>query len=703
MVVVGLMAATLLIGPPAAFQEAFAQSVVTVQNGYIGLAIGGSGYYWAFDDPGHFLTDEQPMGGRFHIWTTGGDPTTSYDDGQDVNYHDSRGGVSAVPGDKWGAWQVMVDTWSSEQDGVIAHRWAQFDEADRGITSGIWGDDEDGFVSESIYVPTNKNIIKGVWYPTPAETYDPTGTQVQISANGETRGFVPIRCEMEARVMHDTVRFKFTLTNEDSFEHMVGMRVYMDATPSIEDSGTHDLRNIVSIPGYPLITDRTQIFGKDIPDAIEMFNSQEDPVHSIRMIFRGQGATPPDVVGIDDWSVVASPSWTYWYGILGRDTDPFCTWSYEPRPYDWIDDIGYGAFWKPRRLPPGRSMTIIHYIGLASSTSDFTRPTIDEPQFVASVQGPRALKYYTVSGMGQLYPDEFEIRAFVENTEQFIDLQNVSMTLILPKGLTLHPDEYGKYTKAINRISPLSEGSVAWKVIPDGSPTGILEYAVSFNAQPVGGTTVTRQIVIPATEQQPFLKNWQMISVPFDIDNPDPGAALGLLPGYRLLKYDAYQRKYVEATSLVPGEGYWLYLNQAQSTFMTPGEYSPIPWRNTNGYQIPLQKGWNLIGNPYVYAVTLGECKFYYRDYGTMDYSTAISRGLISPTVFWYDPIFRKYDWNRQGERSIQIKPWQGYWLKALRPGVTLIINPVSQIGASLGGEPVTPPSGGGVVPPPTP
>jgi len=171
--------------------------------------------------------------------------------------------------------------------------------------------------------------------------------------------------------------------------------------------------------------------------------------------------------------------------------------------------------------------------------------------------------------------------------------------------------------------------------------------------------------------------------------------ALGLT-GYTLWKYDSSLGIYTAVDQLVPGEAYWLMLQQSQSTLFTT-DSTPIAWAGTNGYNINVSTGWNLIGNPYIFSVRMGETKFYSRDYGLMTYDQAIDRQLISPTVFWWDTTFNKYNWS--SNRSAELKPWQGYWFKVLRPGLTMIISPVSQIGAVLGGNPID--SRGGVITPP--
>jgi len=692
--IAAIIASGLLIGPPAVSQctdETTPPPVITQENTYLGLAIAQGGK-WRIPPPDHFLQGDQPAGGRFQLWTTGGDPTTLQDDNELLNYSIL---APPMPGDLWGAFELMVDgTTASTSEEQSVRAWCTFE---RGVTQAILGDLKDGSWDIWPYTPTNKaGVIAGVWYPTIAKGVSPTLADVDI---------VPfrLRCEMEARLMRDTVRFKWTMTNEDFQAHTVGLRMFADVMPTPIDDGTEDMKNIVYVPGRPLVMDRSVLTGKDVPAMLEMFNSQTDPVMSIRFIYKGQAATTPDAVGVDEWPILAGSVWTYWYGVPGAGGDPYTVFMYEPVPNHFIYDLGYGAFWKPRRVIPGGSITFITYMGLGCATSDFTKPNTNVPQYVASVQGPRTLRYTneTQNGVGQLYPLPFNIYAYMTNLEKSTDFDNASFTLTLPSGLALDDSEGGKYTKSLTRIYADTEAKVSWKVKPVNYPTGILSYSVSFSAAPVGGTSVRREINVPATEFQPLPIGWQMVSVPFELSDPDPTVALGL-SGATWWRYDPYSRQYLPVTKLIPGEAYWLKLTSAQMTSMVPGNYSPKLWAGTQGFQIPLQTGWNLTGNPYLYTVTLGEVMFYYRDYGAITYDEAVTHGLISSTVFWWDPVFRKYSWS--SDRAVQFRPWQGYWVRALRSGVTMIVTPESQIGAAVGGQPTPDDTGGsGGGPPPGP
>ena len=669
---------------------------LTIENGYIGVAVGDDGA-WQVSPYGHNLYGAlQPISGRFDIYRTGGDPENPDDDGEGLVFSPFG---DPGPGDAWMGYSLMVDGLSDEEAPRMV--WANFE---REVTSGIIGDEQNGWWSIYPYIPDNERYIRAVAYPVPSGGETPDGGSVGVTNPR-------IKCELQVRVMRDMAQIKWIMTNEDILAHRVGLKLFMDATPGALDDGTSDYHNVVSIPGYPLTTARTALLGNDVPESIEMFNSTTDPTLSMRMILRGQNATTPDVVGIDNWarfyldggSGVANSDWTYWYGDPAKVADPSLAWIYEPILHNPIVDLGYGAFWKPRILAPGGTSTITSYIGLADSTSDFTKPNPNHPQYVAGAQGPRTLKYYDSFGVGSVYPDSFNITAYMEEIEKGMDLLNPSFTLTLPDGLMLDPSENGKYTKSIARIPEGTEAKVSWKVMPVNNPTGILTYSIAFNSQISTGTVVSRQINIPATQWKKFSKSWQMVSVPFELDNTDPVEALGmnLSPGteYRFWRYDPHLRQYQPVYQLKPGEAYWLWLSNEFTTAMAPGAYHATPWVDTKGQWLDLQTGWNLVGNPFVYTVTLGELRFYHETFGVLNYEEAVENGLISRSVFWWDPVFRKYNWS--SKRDIQFKPWQGYWVRALQSGVSMIITPESQIGASIGGDPSD--GGGGVIPPPTP
>lgn len=596
----------------------------------------------------HDFDPKLPLSGRFNI----------YDLKTGLPFFYVHPLVATFPfmADRFACWNLQVDDTKGG--------WIPFKVAGN---MGVLGNEQDGWWQD-VYTPTN-----AVYH-------------VQHATTVPTKG---IFCELETRLMHDTVKFRWRITNTDTVNRYAGMKLLLDVTTESTDDGFPN----VFIPGHNFFDAQTVLQGSDVPDTIEVFDNPQNPIVSQRYILKGNGATSPDIVGIDDWAFTASDL----YSFFGSPTNPL--FLYAPPPFFPIGDTSLAILWKPRVIQPGKSVDIISYIGIGRSTALYNKPTVEAPQYVPAVEGPRALPYGSVvDGVNK----PFEISAFFDNQDKYMSMTGGTGSLILPDGLELDPSEIDGATKSIGTIPPGSEGKTSWLIRPTGNPTGILEYSVSLNANPVGGTIVKRTINIPATPTQRMAKGWQMFSVPFDTaitDNappPAPGSAPGGLaalgfPGeygvdYKIWQYDNKTNSYVVPTQFVPGTGYWLWSkNPNQSTSQVDGwTYTPLTWNSSTFKQFELRKGWNLVGNPFVYTVTLGECYFYHPNFGTLNYEQAVSAGLISKTLYTYDTIFARY--RAFSDRSVQIKPWNGYWIKTLQPQVTVLISPASQIGANLGG-----------------
>lgn len=648
-----LTAVALLLLPGALFaQDDDTGEFVSINNGYIGVDVYRSG---------------DSTSGRFQIWNMEGDPSTTADDHQPVI---RTGGV-----------QFMCDIYTGESSDLTLE-WAAFA---KGGHVGLFGDiEDDGYWALQPHVTPDRQSIRSIWMPTPEQDDYP----------------LRVQCEQEVRLFHDMVRFKWTITNNDIYAHQIGLKVHGDIVTDAANGGVVDHDNAISLPGFPLIEKRTLFPGAGFADtrycpSFEVFNSARNPRRGVKVLFDGLNATPPDVIGIDEYSVLASTGWSYINDPLNGSYVPRAVWGYNISPVgDTIKyNIGYGAAWKPVRIQPGGKRTIIHYIANPASAHSVAMPNAENPRFAAAISGPKALKYAVDdAGLGSFAPSTFEISAFLENQDTYTDLTNCSFTLILPAGLRLDSSE-NAYTKTIPQILPSSDQSVSWLVKPDGTRTGVLTYHVAINAYPMGGTVLKRDIHIPAMSSQTFSYGWQQVAVPFSLSNANPATALGLPPGsiIRMFRYDpnlpatAPYWPYEDVQLMVPGEAYWLKMSRLAATDMVPGNFTALQWDGVFTRSIPLAKGWNMIGNPYVYCVTAGETTFYHESLGNLSYDEAIAKGLISKTLWWWNTTYNTWNWSTQ--RTAQIKPWQGYWVKVLDSRVIgMKITPASQIGAGIGG-----------------
>ena len=406
-------------------------------------------------------------------------------------------------------------------------------------------------------------------------------------------------------------------------------------------------------------------------------------------------ATQPDVVGIDEYSVLASSTWSYINDDLNMSLTPKAVWEYEPFPQGSLisSNLGYGAFWKPVRVAPGASRTIIHYVGNPASTHSVSFPTANQSRYAAALSGPRVLKYTPGQAGGSSFtPSTFTISASVDNLDKYTNLTNCRFTLILPAGLRLDPTE-NAYTKTLSQIAPFTEGSVSWLVTADGTRSGLLTYNVAVNTYPMGSTVLKREIHVPATALRTFYSGWQQISVPFGLTDGDPSTALGLPPSsvLKFYRYDVNLPQtsptwpYGPVDVLQPGEAYWLKLAGPATTAMPAGNHYALQWSDPASSQIAVNQGWNMVSTPFVYASTAGEMHFFHEIYGDMSYDEAISRGYVSRTLWWWNTAYNTWNWSTQ--RTARINPWQGYWIRIINPGIrSVTITPAAQVGAEVGG-----------------
>jgi len=157
---------------------------------------------------------------------------------------------------------------------------------------------------------------------------------------------------------------------------------------------------------------------------------------------------------------------------------------------------------------------------------------------------------------------------------------------------------------------------------------------------------------------------WAMIGMPLI---PAPGSdnfnhvVLDQAPGFALpfeyLGANGYQTLSGQDTPMT-GQGYWLATDSG-FTWTMDGE------KALDGVAIPLREGWNLIGNPMWFPGPFEGIRVVYNG-SQYDWLTAISLGLVSAGVQSYDNSTGQYF------NAIDLQAWNGYWINALQPDVSL-------------------------------
>jgi len=153
---------------------------------------------------------------------------------------------------------------------------------------------------------------------------------------------------------------------------------------------------------------------------------------------------------------------------------------------------------------------------------------------------------------------------------------------------------------------------------------------------------------------------FQMYSVPFVLVDTSVEGVFGDDLGppseseWRMFFYDRSIRQYVEATdpgavSLSRGTGFWLVSRTDRRLDVEPAGAFSSP--HDHPFQMRLLPGWNLIGSPFVFAVSW--------DSVTVDgiaYDDAVNAGLVSGPVLWRDDAYVT-----AGVEHME--PWRGYWV----------------------------------------
>jgi len=505
------------------------------------------------------------------------------------------------------------------------------------------------------------NYIRAVW---------------ETISDGTTATPPPITVELRLTLVYDVACYEFTVINNDSRAHSIGLRFGQNySLPGANHEGP------IITPNTGGICVETSLIGSQVP--VVWRQVSDDLASTVGAMLRPiSGAGPPNdadrfVVGNATGTTGITENGTQNLWDVSFTNDPtfnFCT---DP----W--DVSAAAFFNPRQYVPGERKTFTTCFGKARTTIDFT------PPWAAGLDGPFSLRYDSSAPAGQrIVPYPFTIRAFVQNLTD-TTLTNVSARINLPIGLELAPNESD--TKTIPSVSAQSEATFNWSVRANGQTSGRLNYSVSFSAGPgVQGKVVTRAIDVPAVPTITFPGILQKVSFPFQFADPDPSTALGIpSTDYVMVRWNALSNAYETVTRIVPGEGYWLALNN-QTTLNLQGA-SPV---NTgiSEFQFPLRKNWNQIGNPYLLRVRWADVRVLNTNPGDQDFGRPLPINVASdaqhrwilPTIYRYDVDQKVYKWD--ADFSSDLVPFVGYWVKALRPNIILLIPPPSGKAAIAGG-----------------
>ena len=269
-----------------------------------------------------------------------------------------------------------------------------------------------------------------------------------------------------------------------------------------------------------------------------------------------------------------------------------------------------------QQVPPGGLRRIIQVIRSTWGVSDYNDP------YTAIIDAPRLINA-DPNGVDGLSPNPMKIRAYIDNQyarlDQEVTMQNVRFVIQFPKpkidgvevlglenGLMLAPGEQEE--KILATIGPNGISFVEWDVVSDGTTFGEMPVEVTFAPTPGPVKTLTAIVRIAATPRMELLAGAQMVTFPYTFPDTSIGTVIGLQPeiDFRAFKYDPGQLSYVQASSVERGVGYWVIPTSDQGFVTLQNATAPID-NGSGGLLTTIEPGWNLIGNPYNYAVPLAD------------------------------------------------------------------------------------------------
>lgn len=175
---------------------------------------------------------------------------------------------------------------------------------------------------------------------------------------------------------------------------------------------------------------------------------------------------------------------------------------------------------------------------------------------------------------------------------------------------------------------------------------------------------------------------YQMISVPMQLTDGSPLSVLSdNLGEYDKFKWRLFHwsnGKYVEANesaqsigNFEPGKAFWLASKSGTSFNTGAGKSTSV----ADSIVINLEKGWNQIASPYDFTVSWNSVKF---------------TGNIASDLWGYKTDTKSY------AMASTLQPWEGYFVKALDSGTSLVFYPVSTSSTTIQKLAGTPTESGG-------
>lgn len=516
--------------------------------------------------------------------------------------------------------------------------------------------------------------LTGQWVVAPTATGNRIRAVWETIATAGPPATPRIRAELDLSLVYDIAIYSFKITNLSGEAHSVGLRFAQDYSGP---GGATDAP-VIAPNASPIVAETDLLAGQVLP-SWRVFSS--DNARSAGGLLNLGGIAPSRLV----------------FGGVARVLVPY--WDFTADPAIGLGsgaNAAAGVYWEDTTIPAGQSLTFTTAFGRNHANYVFGQ------QLVAGLDGPISLKFDKskyVSGTSSpssLSPNPMTITAVLHNKSQ-VAIQGNQAVLSLPSGWTADRST----TQTVDSIPSGGTGVVAWQVTAAApGPSGKLPYSVSWSIGTGGqGIGVTREIEVPALPDQPIqfaLKRNEtpetsddipyasMVAFPYGFDDPTPSVALGLNAlDFDLVRWNPATNLYEIVQFLKPGEGYWMVPTGRGVSNITVNLQGAQPVTSAGGnFEIKLKQGWNQISNPFLLRIRWGDVRVLNTDASDPEFLVPLTVEKAGDLQHaWILPHAYPYDVNRIpepdyifGDSNTELLPFQGVWVKALKPTITLIM-----------------------------
>lgn len=541
---------------------------------------------------------------------------------------------------------------------------------------------------------TDPTQVQHFWSQTfTAGSRDISGTAlipIEVDANGNASGWVQIH--VDYILVGDAVEESMVITNQGTETHTFGLRLVVDG--GFGQTGVNNDGQPFFFPDGSVVTNETVIKG---------------PFNSSNYTFTTYDPNNPKIacrgyIGDSDTAELFNPGVANFAAGMPDELDigqlrtlglaPYGpgSWNFTPNASASIlhEDWAYAVKWNAKALAPGQSRRYVTYYGVGTSSPDY------DPPFAMMAYGPIALQTAQDSSTGNyVIQDEngenpFPISCYVDNFGP-APLLNAAVRVRLPNGFDLAS---GSPTINLGIVPHDGLASGTWSCAAASPRPGIADFRFTGPSSRVLDAYVdipTLPVLNPLPSSDPA---FEMVSFPYVFANNAASHVLSSLgsldPGgpATIVRYDptvadpTQRYKFYpdpEAATINPGYGYWM-LNLNHISAVMPSDRSAVS--STSAYYLPVYSGWNQVGDPFQLSVSLMSISVVDMYGRTWTMQQAIDRGLLTPTLFSWDPLNRVYDWEVDPS-NVRMDPYTGYWLSVNQNLVLLIPPPTYTYTAS--------------------